>query len=81
MFYGGSSVGTFPVEQRREITAVRSLHPLPHLSSVCICVCVCVCVFVCVLVTQSCLTFCGPMDCSPLGSSVHGIFQARILES
>ena len=33
-----------------------------------------------VLVTQSCLTLCGPMDCSLLGSSVHGIFQARILE-
>ena len=29
---------------------------------------------------QSCLTFCNPMDCSLLGSSVHGIFQARILE-
>ena len=26
------------------------------------------------------LTFCDPMDCSPLGSSVHGISQARILE-
>ena len=32
------------------------------------------------LVTQLCPTFCGPMDCSPPGSSVHGIFQARILE-
>ena len=31
-------------------------------------------------VTQSCLTFCDPMDCSPPGSPVHGIFQARILE-
>ena len=31
-------------------------------------------------VTQSCLTLCNPMDCSPPGSSVHGIFQARILE-
>ena len=29
---------------------------------------------------QLCLTLCDPMDCSPLGSSVHGIFQARILE-
>ena len=29
---------------------------------------------------QSCSTLCGPMDCSPPGSSVHGIFQARILE-
>ena len=32
------------------------------------------------LVTQSCLTLCNPMDNSPPGSSVHGIFQARILE-
>ena len=29
--------------------------------------------------TQSCLTLSDPMDCSPLGSSVHGIFQARVL--
>ena len=29
---------------------------------------------------QSCLTLCNPMDCSPLGSSVHGILRARILE-
>ena len=29
---------------------------------------------------QSCLTLCDPMDCSPAGSSVHGILQARILE-
>ena len=27
-----------------------------------------------------CLTLCDPMDCSPPGSSVHGIYQARILE-
>ena len=32
------------------------------------------------LVTQSCLTLCDPMDCSPPGSSLPGIFQARILE-
>ena len=32
------------------------------------------------LVIQSCLTLCDPTDCNPLGSSVHGIFQARILE-
>ena len=35
----------------------------------------CVC-----LVTQSCLTHCDTIDCSPPGSSVHGVFQARILE-
>ena len=27
-----------------------------------------------------CLTYCDPVDCNPLGSSVYGIFQARILE-
>ena len=27
-----------------------------------------------------CLTLCDPVDCSPPGSSVHGIFQTRILE-
>ena len=31
-------------------------------------------------VPQSCPTLCYPMDCSPPGSSVHGIFQARVLE-
>ena len=31
-------------------------------------------------VAQSCPTLCSPMDSSPPGSSVHGIFQARILE-
>ena len=29
---------------------------------------------------QLCPTLCDPMDCSPLGSSVHRIFQARMLE-
>ena len=32
------------------------------------------------LVAQSCPTLCDRMDYSPTGSSVHGIFQARILE-
>ena len=31
-------------------------------------------------VTQSCPTLSNPMDCSPPGSSIHGIFQARVLE-
>ena len=35
---------------------------------------------VCVLTAQSCLTLCDPMDCSPPGSRVHGILQARILK-
>ena len=61
---------------------------------VCVCVRVRVCVHLCarlrmrarvracacVWVTQSCLTLCGYMDCSPPGSSVLGVLQARILE-
>ena len=35
----------------------------------------CVC-----LIAQSCLILCDPMNCSPPGSSIHGILQARILE-
>ena len=31
-------------------------------------------------VTQSCPTLSDPMDCSLTGSSVHGIFQTRVLE-
>ena len=31
-------------------------------------------------VAQSCPTLCDPKDCSLPGSSVHGIFQARVLE-
>ena len=38
---------------------------------------VCYC---CRLGTQLCPILCNPMDCSPSGSSVHGIFQARILQ-
>ena len=29
---------------------------------------------------QSCLTLCNPMECSPPGSSVHGILQTRLVE-
>ena len=32
------------------------------------------------IVVQSWLTLCNPMDCSPPGSSIHGILQARVLE-
>ena len=31
-------------------------------------------------VLKSCLTLCDPMDYSPPGSSVHGVFQARVLK-
>ena len=48
---------------------------------VCVCVCVCVCIYALSAKSlQSCPTLCNPKDCSPLGSSVHVILQARILE-
>ena len=50
--------------------ALLTLSFFTSLSRVCVCVCVCV-------HAQSCVTLC---DLSPLGSSVHGISQARILE-
>ena len=34
----------------------------------------------CVLVTQSCPTHCNSMACSPPGSYIYGILQARVLE-
>ena len=43
------------------------IHLFTHLFSGCVC-----------LVAQSCPTLCNPLDCTPSGSSVHGIFQARI---
>ena len=52
-------------------------------SSLSPCVCVCLCLCLCVRAhacAQSCPALFDLMDCSPLGSSVHGIFQARILE-
>ena len=41
---------------------------------------VCFTLYVLSLVVQSCLTLCDTMECSPPGSSVHGILQARILQ-
>ena len=38
------------------------------------------CFGVCAQLLLSCLTFYDPVDCSPPGSSVHGVLQARILE-
>ena len=38
------------------------------------------CVCVCVQSLKLCPTLCCPVDCSPPGSSVRGLFQARILE-
>ena len=47
----------------------------------CMAICPSVLYLLCVcLVAQSWLTLCNPIDCSPPGSSVHGILQARTLE-
>ena len=44
-------------------------------------ICMFVYIFVCLSVhVQSCPTLCNPMDCSPLGFSIHGIFQSRLPE-
>ena len=51
------------------------------INSVCVCVCVCVHVHTHThTVPKSCWTICDPVDCSPPGSSVHRICQARIPE-
>ena len=51
--------------------------PHSHTWHQALCVCVCVCVCMC---TQCCLILCDPMSCRVPDSSIHGIFQARILE-
>ena len=53
--------------------------------TVCVCVyvynvCVCACVYTCTCLLSCVRLFYDPMDCSPPGFSIHGIFQARILE-
>ena len=49
----------------------------PKILLLLICLCIQAPVYMC---TQLCPTLCDPMDCSPPGSSVHGIFHASILE-
>ena len=53
-------------------------HPLTYTHTIMYLACVCVCVCVSAQSLQSCQTLCDPIDCSPPGSSVHGISQARI---
>ena len=56
-----------PALTGRFFTAVPPLKPSSQVPAGC-------------LVAQLCPTLCDPMECSPPGSSIHGIFQARILE-
>ena len=66
-----SALGRFPVHQAQgsSTCSLLSRYPLTslewHLPA---------------KLLQSCLTLCNPMDCSPPGSSVQGILQARIPE-
>ena len=57
------------------MTISKGQRPLPSLA-----VTFCKFACVCAKLLQSCPTLCNPMDCSPPGSSVHGILQARVLE-
>ena len=66
--------------------------PLIHFSSLCVCLWMCACMHdkvffqqllkacCCCSAAKSCLTLYDPLDCSPPGSPVHGIGQARILD-
>ena len=63
-----------PMSPSPNILAIYSVLSFYYLAFCCCChSCVCVC-------AQACLILCDPMDCNPPGSSVHGIFQARILQ-
>ena len=68
----GSLIFVFPKEPR---TVLFTKLTLKKILSKCLQGFCCCC-----LVTKSCPTLCSPIDCSLQGSSVHGIFQARILE-
>ena len=75
-FYRIPNCQTDPKEYKLERESYRlplSVSSLPCLLGVCISYLLC-------MRAQSCPTLCNPMDCSPPGSSVHGISQARILE-
>ena len=66
--------GSFVAKKTVLLTIKWALHHSTMLSRACVCVCARA------KSLQSCPTLCDPMDCSPPGSSVRGILQARILE-
>ena len=73
--YAISYNGKEPEKSIRIYSSIWLNHFAESLKVTCCKLTVCAC-----SVTQSCLTLCNPMDCSPPGSPVHGILQARILE-
>ena len=64
-------IQTSPMSGYRPVALLLFLTPEQNLCSCCMRAC---------RVSQSCPTLCNPMDCSPPGSSVHGISKARMLE-
>ena len=69
IFFGVYDTISSHQHSREASTLEKQMH---HLSTVAICLCV--------LSRFSRVQLCDPMDCSPPGSSVHGILQAKILE-
>ena len=83
-------MGKLPVDQRRKVVYCRltelswnkpiDVYYILEKMRVCSVRCLSLLSKRKVLIAQLCPTLCDPMDCSPPGSSVHGILQARILE-
>ena len=73
-FYSASKVTFRPMKVWETLTHIKSMLFLPFLANYLIFM------WVHVKSLQSCLTLCNPMNCSPPGSSVFRILQARILE-
>ena len=82
-------LGGLRIPQSGDLLGSKLLHNQGHVFfchvsvsvSVCVCVCVCSCTYAHLpSVNKFYLTLCNPLDCSQPGSSVHGIFQARMLE-
>ena len=63
----------YSVHKQLDLNAEQNTGRLPHMD-------MCCCAMQFSSVAQSCPTPSDPLDCSPQGRSVHGIFQARVLE-
>ena len=81
----GSSITTKSTWIKYNNICTITLYVYAYVYIVCLYICINICIFTMkwkgkLWVSQSCPTPCDPMDCSPPGSSVHGILQARILK-
>ena len=73
LFPAGTLIDTISNQENNETVSLRSTSCLNSVSYFEV-------LEVKVLVAELYLTLCSPMDCSPVGSSVHGILQVRILQ-